>query len=260
MTAIDYLKQLPALWINLERSPTRADQFERMTAPLFAAAYRVNAYDGVKHYDPDTAAFQWRDAMVNTTQNLDDRGIWSTVTNFQAGDKYLKSQPGARALYACTMAVFYSHLAAIKLGYDTGWERFMVLEDDAVPRTVALNRVRDVPDGHVNVWGGGIPMAGHKSDNTVFNSGKGLEWQTLPSGKKLDKLYCATAYEITREAAECFLTDVAVRPLPFDIAWWYVMDKLGGSRLVPTGFVQTGISDRSGSKRRLGATDTEVKA
>jgi GR25 family glycosyltransferase involved in LPS biosynthesis len=260
VNALDYLKQLPAVWINLERSPARAEQFSRMTAPLFAAAYHVPAYDGVKHYDPDTAAFQWRDAMLDTVQNKDDRGIWTTVTNFQAGDKYLKSQPGARALYACTMAVFYSHLKAIQYGYDAGWERFVVLEDDAVPRTQALASCPAPQPSHINVWGGAIPMAGHKSDESVFQAGRTMAWDPLPSGKRLDKLYCATAYELTREAAKTFLERVTPRPLPFDIAWWYPMDVLGGYRLVPTGFIQTGVSERSGSKRRIGATSTEVKA
>lgn len=258
MTALDYLKQLPALWINLDRSPHRAEQFERMSAPLFAAAYRVRAFDGVGHYDPDTAAFQWRDAVSRTLEE-NPHGLFSKVKNFQAGDKYLKSHEKARVLYSSTMAVFYSHLAAIKLGLDTGWDRFMVLEDDAVPRTVAMNRLEAPDPAHINVWGGAIPMAGHKSDDRSFQEGKKMGWETLPSGPKLDKLYCATAYELTREAAQCFVDHVESRPQAFDIAWWLPMHLMGGQRLVPTGFVQTGVSDRSGSTRRLGATSTEVK-
>lgn len=257
MTALDYLKNLPAVWINLDRSPERADQFNRMTAPLFAAAHRVRAYDGLTDYDPDTAAFAWRDGVLRTLETSTWwREFGKPIGNFQAGDKYLKSQRKARELYACTLAVFYSHQAAIKIGYDTGWDRFMVLEDDAVPRSDALSRVTAPYGKPFNVWGGAIPMAGHKSDNAMFNAGKRMDWQTLPEGNKLDKLYCATAYELTHDAAGVMLDHMNECPLPFDISWWYTMNAVGGQRLVPTGFIQTGVSDRSGSTRRLGATDS----
>lgn len=257
MTALDYLKRLPAIWINLDRSPDRAEQFERLTAPLFGAAHRLAAYDGCD-YDA-MAAYQFRDAVTASIAN-DPLDLFSTVNNFQAGNKYLERNPKTRTLYGCTMAVFFSHMRAIKWGLESGWERFMVLEDDAVPRTVAMNRLAAPPEGsHINVWGGAIPMAGHKSDNRVFNEGKQLAWNPLPKGKRLDKTYCATAYELTREAAVAFVMEVENRPMPFDIAWWYPMEIMGGHRLQPTGFVQTGISERSGSKRRLGATDTEVQ-
>lgn len=260
MTALDYLKQLPAVWINLERSPDRAEQFERMTAPLFAASYRMVAYDGLLHYDPDTAAFAWRDGVKRT---LETSAWWKEfgkpVTNFQAGNKYLNAQRKARELYACTLAVFYSHQAAIKMGYDTGWDRFMVLEDDAIPRSDAMSRLEAPSASHFNVWGGAIPMAGHKSDNRMFNEGKKMGWVDLPKGNKLDKLYCATAYELTHDAAGIMLGHMSENPLPFDISWWYAMDAVGGQRLVPTGFIQTGVSERSGSTRRLGATDSVVQ-
>jgi GR25 family glycosyltransferase involved in LPS biosynthesis len=242
MTALEYLKDLPCFFINVETATARYDQFMTVTAPLFGEVNQV----AVEETLDDGNAYAWRDMTKRTVED-NDQDLFGIETSFTASNKHLGTNPKTRLLYARTMSVYHSHRLALARGLRSGHERFMILEDDAVPRVKALEWCKQPPlDSTFNIWGGALKMGAHKTDNRAFQRAGRIQWQPIQQDPSfIRRLYCATAYELTANAADIMLEDTARHPIQFDVCWWYSMLGLGAERLVPTGFVQHGPSLRS---------------
>jgi len=249
MTALTYLKDLPVLWMNLDKSIERADQFRSLTKPLFGESHRISAIDGRNSSD-DTRAYVWRD-MVRRTHENDANGMFEHIRNFSATDEKLDHNRALRQKYSCTYALYETALLTLKTARGLGYQRFMVMEDDAVPRINALSETDEPSSEHqFNVWGGMIRMGAQKTDDARFLTGARLKWHTIHDPRMM---FCATAYEVTSYAASWLLRDFIMRPTAVDVSWWYTMINIPAQRLMPVGFTQFGQSDRC-VKVRTGMT------
>lgn len=246
MKAIDYLKTLPAYYINVDTNSERHQQFLSQTAPLFAS---VNRHPASPIVDARSEALEWRE-MIKLSKETP--GHYDKVNVFLANDKTMEREKKQRE-YAATFSLYRSVLEVMNRFLESGEDRMILLEDDAVPRLQLLEEVNAAsPFVDLIVWGGAIPMGAHNHDGKQFVAGKEPRWKEVT--KKGTGRYIATAYEVTRYGAEVQAWALTAHPHAVDCAWWYTMDLVRSVVLEPTGFVQRGQSERI-SKLREGITE-----
>lgn len=239
MNAFEYLQTLPVLCINVPASTHKWEQFMTLTRPhLGETVYQFAASPIV---DMEKEAYEWRDLVMGTKHFRDPDGLYEKVNVFQALDKTLQ-RPKKQHEYAATYSLYRTTMQAMEYFLSWGIDRFLLLEDDAVPRYEALREVPAPPqDTDLRIWGGAIPMGAHNHDNQQFLGGSNPQWKHIKSPKGL---YMTTAYEVTRDGAKAHLEELAAHPHAVDCSWWYTMKKVQSCRLSPVGFVQYGPSDR----------------
>lgn len=240
MSALDYLKTLPVVVINVPTSTRRWGQFCSMSLPLFGEAVRFPASPIL---DARAEALEWRDMVRYSVQGGGDPlGLFNREGAFLALDKTLEREQKQRE-YAATYSLFRTTIQVCQFALSQGWERFAIAEDDAVPRLDVLDALGAPPPGsEMTIWGGAISGGAHKWDSREYLSGKQGRYVRIKQPKGL---YNATLYEMNLRAASLQIEKLMAHPHGIDCSWWYTMRELEECwRIFPTAFVQYGQSDR----------------
>jgi GR25 family glycosyltransferase involved in LPS biosynthesis/mannosyltransferase OCH1-like enzyme len=184
MLAYDYIqsrpkrywpRSIPVLYINLERSQDRRLSVERTLAQSGVVGERVNAFDG-KFYN-------------DVTKTIKDVSVTCDFPH----------------LTPCELATTASHLTAIKLAYDKGFEMVLICEDD-----VSFTPLGLWTQSQINVLLSSIPLS-----TGIFL----LYWIGKSYGDKLEvsqvtsvnnDLYGATSYIITRHGMQQVLSNARI--------------------------------------------------
>ena len=239
MNALQYLRDIPVVFINVESSVKKREQFMRGNGQLFDTIYRLPASPIV---DVAQEAHEWRSLVSETKANRDDLGMFTKVNVFLAKDKTLERESKQHE-YAATFSLYRSVMAALLFFLNnTHWDRMMLMEDDALPRLQLLSQIGPPPsDADLIVWGGAISMGAHNYDDTLFIQKKAAAWKPIKNPRNR---YIATAYEMTRKGALEQFRALQEHPHAVDCSWWYTMASVTSVALSPVGFVQYGQSDR----------------
>lgn len=237
MNALEHIRDsVPTLVINVPESVSRWQQFMTLTRSSLGEVYQFPASPII---DQRAEAFEWRD-LVRESQAANEK--YSNVKVFLAQDKTLEREAKQHE-YAATYSLYRSTISALKYGLECGWSRFMIMEDDAVPRIDVLTSLTSPPpSSELIVWGGAIPMGAHNTDGKRYLEGRQSAYKIIK--KPAINRYIATAYEVTRSAAEAHLYHLTTAPHAVDCAWWYTMDSADSLWVDPVAFVQQGQSDR----------------
>lgn len=238
---LEYLGDLPLFWINLERSRDRRTHMDERVVPLF------NVYESghVSAIDASEVTEIEADEFVTGWQEL-----WDKSSTFL---HYANRPPGDRfrmATQKANIAIGRSHRKALLRGVLDNHARFMVAEDDIVPRSTLLNGEVPLPpvDADVAIWSGGLPMAGTGQDDYLFEKGTPHRWVAV-RGRDAYNALGAGCYEVT-QAAACRLIELTKTvPMSWDHAWGAAFQGMTVYRLRPNAFAQAGESVRNGKVR-----------
>lgn len=236
-----HLASLPCVWINLDESVERREAWTRLSAPLFHSAYRLRATPVSEVPDERFEAFiaGWKRTVHEVLPRI---GTSSGEMFIQRGGvpKMKYDSHTRRAQCALTE----SHVRALRWGLDAGWDRFVVSEDDAVPRSTAYDLLTPVPpsEADIAVHGGALAMAGHASDNTRFVQRRPHRW--VPIARPFNSL-CATVYEVTRRGAKAVVRAVEEHPMLIDHTWGFAFLEVSSFAIYPNIFPQAGRSTRN---------------
>ena len=198
---------LPVIVINLDRAPERWAQMERIWSPRVGELIRFPAVDG--RAEPDRVISEFMlDAMVTEGQGVD-----------RVSDAYW------RRTYGC----YQSHLNALQHATGEGFERFVILEDDARPR-FDITPADDHADG-VRIWGGALKggsyTAHHRAYASMDTLGTPNTWKRITTKKDAWYRYQSTAVEYPdAEVAWDWWRNIFKNPQSYDIAWWHAMLKV----------------------------------
>lgn len=242
MSARDHLKSLPAVVINVPTSTEKLRAFRSHVEPLIGELYIQPAAPII---DKRAEAFAWRDMILDSVASKDPRGHYERVKVFRAQDKTLE-RPLKQLEYAATYSLYRSVIAVLQFGIQSGFERFVIFEDDAMPRLDRIDELDAPPvDADLAVWGGAMKMGAHKADDKRYLEGRKSPWKRINSA--YDR-YIATAYEVSQEGARAHLAALLEHPHAVDCSWWYTMEAVPSYHIDPTAFVQVGVSDRIASR------------
>lgn len=239
---LEYLGDLPLYWINLGRSKDRRQHMDANTVPLFHDydSEHVSAFDAseISEIEADKFVTDWQQFWAVNESNLH-------YANRPPGDKFRMETQKAN------IAIRRSHLKALKRGVYALQARFVVAEDDIMPRSTLLNGEVPLPpaDADVAIWSGGLPMAGVGHDSDLFEQGKPHRWVKVHDGRDKYNLLGAGCYEVSLMAAERIIDVVPGIPMSWDHAWGAAFQGLTVYRLRPNAFAQVGPSVRNGKVR-----------
>jgi len=244
MHGLDRMKELPALWINRPQDTDRAERFLRETAPLFAS-----------HHPITPTIFEQTDLQIasdfvamcaNTRKYADPAGYFDVIGQYRASQPTLKSRPKLAYEYRATYSLFLTVIHALTFGVEMGYERFMILEDDAVPRRDVLFHTEPIPGSDLLIWGGAVRRANVRRDERQYLSYKHPSWVKVNGG---DQRYFAHAYEVTAHGARTLIRTMTEHPMTADTSWWYAYHELNAHTLEPMAFIQQGPSIRTRATR-----------
>lgn len=242
-TAREHLKSLPVFWIHLERATERAEQWRTRTAGLFRKAIKVTAVDGLTDITDDEA----RAHLVGTRRAfLDNDEIKSFKYQLPTSRSSLKTAK-------VNAAVRLSHRLALIEAINSGEPRFLIAEDDLVPRSSLFGRDADaVPlpptTSQFSIWSGGLPRFNIARDDDLYRAGHSHEWQHV-AGRNAFSCFGAELYELDRETAAYVLGVTASYDVAWDHAWSFAIRNLETWRLRPRAFAQVGQSYRNSRVR-----------
>lgn len=239
MTLGERLAALPGVYINLDRAEEKREGFERDVAPLLGECVRLPAVDGREI--PDEEAAQWHvRARVNKAGPDAYPKKWS-----------YKTWETARGTLGCVR----SHRLAMLMGLERGWDRWIVFEDDAVPRLDMLDMRWSLDEPDFVGWGG-VMLAAHSTDDQIYRKGTKHRWKQLDA--RHDLYYGAHAYEVSPEFADgyaeilaqekCY-SDVVRAPLFGELSAWQSIPQVFTNRRGTTGSI-SGRSVKTGAVRR----------
>lgn len=201
--------ELPVIVINLDRAPERWGLMKRIWSPLVGELIRFPAVDGRAEPDHVIAGFTL-DAMVTEGQGVD-----------RVSDAYW------RRTYGC----YQSHLNAIQYAAASGYEQFVILEDDARPRfDITPEEDADSIDG-VRIWGGALKGGSYTTHHRAYASmdtlGTPNTWKRIATKKDAWYRYQSTAVEYPdSEVAWDWWRAIFNSPQSYDISWWHAMLKV----------------------------------
>lgn len=244
MHGLDRMKELPALWINRPQDTDRAEIFLRETAPLFKSAYPITP-----HVFPETnlqVATEYVAICHRTRKYLDPAGYFDVIGQYRASQPTLATRPKLAAEYMATYSLFLTVVHALTFGVEMGYDRFMILEDDAVPRQGTLFHTDSTPDSDLLIWGGAVRRANVRRDEKQYRDYKLPAWVKIGGG---DQRYFAHAYEVTAKGARTLIDTMMNHPMTADTSWWYAFSELNAHALEPMAFVQQGPSIRTRATR-----------
>lgn len=235
----------PVLVINLDRSPDRWERIQKDLVGLAPEVIRVPAIDGRSISFEDTKVFHDTmrgNILRDQDENPPDQWVLGNATSAGCATEatFRVQQPRLANVLGC----FLSHARAIETGLELGLDRFLILEDDAVPRADIIEATPDPDTEGIYVWGGAIPMSSTRVDAMKYwtrGPWDKSDWITVDrTPKGLRRRYGAQAYEITPSVAPRFLElylDPAHRA-PADCTWHYAMLEIPTYRLDPCAFGQ----------------------
>lgn len=240
--ALQYLGGMPVYWISLARAEERRAQWYHATDFVFGHSTRVEAVD----------ARDLSDAQV-------EAHLRATIEAFTTDPNLVPfrypppSMTSARSRYTARVnaAVRLSHLRALEAGIKSGFPRFLVAEDDLVPRTALWNE--DVPvsplASQLSVWSGALRRFTIADDEAAWRAGQPLRWAPIV-GTQVFCAFGAELYEVTRDAAIFMVDTISRHDLAWDHAWGFAMRDLETWRLKPRAFAQIGKSYRNHKTRK----------
>jgi hypothetical protein len=239
--ALDHLGDLPLFWINLDVSRDRRDHMNEHVVDLFHPyeSEHVSAVHAseVTEIEADEFVTSWQRLWA-------DHGNELHYANRPPGDKFRMNTQKAN------IAIRRSHLKALQRGIFANQARFVVAEDDIMPRNTLLNGEVPLPpaDADVAIWSGGLPMAGTGQDDYLFKKGTPHRWVRV-QGRDAYNALGAGCYEVTKEAADHIMSVAGRVPMSWDHAWGKAFQDLTVYRLRPNAFAQVGPSVRNGKVR-----------
>ena len=239
-TALEYLGDLPLYWINLDRSKERRQHMFDVVEPLFLyGSERIDAIEGytVSELETDQFVTNWQ---VYWEENRDQL----TYANRPPGDRFRMGTQKAN------IAIRRSHLKALRHGILNEQARFVVAEDDIMPRSTLFSGEVPLPpaDADVAIWSGGLPMAGVGHDSDLFEAGRPHRWVRVKDSFCFNALG-AGCYEVSNAAAHHLIDRAGHVPMSWDHAWGAAFQRLTVYRLRPNAFAQVGPSVRNGKVR-----------
>lgn len=149
---------------------------EHIWKPLVGELIRFPAVDG--RAEPEHVITEFTlDAMVTEGQGVD-----------RVSEAYW------RRTYGC----YQSHLNAIQYAIGEGYERFVILEDDARPRFDITPTEGDSAEG-VRIWGGALKGGSytthHRAYADMLDTARANEWNRIATKKNAWYRYQSTAVE-----------------------------------------------------------------
>ncbi|QBZ72734.1 glycosyltransferase [Gordonia phage GodonK] len=230
------LTDLPLFWINLDSRSDKRQAFmdRRSTWGWTAQTYRVPGVEGSEFSRDELEEF--------TRKRLHKRHGSPPRTSYS--DKILQHSAGC-------LGVLRAHARAVQEGLEFGYERFVIMEDDAAIRTDMFIRIDTPPENAGFVGWGGLLMLGFKSDDDQWASGGQGSWKQL-NGRSA--YYGAHCYELTRPAAEYLLALYQKEDATSDDAWHGLFDYTPSYRCAPQIVTQLSgsVSDVNGRARENG--------
>lgn len=249
--AHEYLANLPMLFISVPEHKERRAQFMENTAPLFKSVTWVEAHpivDVVEEANDFIRRVQW------SREHCDPEG-WFRETNI-FGIKSFRSATKRAREYAVVRSLSLSTLKACIMARELGYERFMLMEDDAFPRHDIIEQMALPPDdADMAVWGGAYGNGGIKGDNHRYLSGQEPRWVVI--GRKR---FFTQAYEMTAHGASVLEKAYRNHFYAADMTWWYAHREMPSYVVYPSAFIQRGGSTRAVrfNPDREGVTDRHL--
>lgn len=243
-TARQYLAEIPVLWISLDRATDRMRQWYGHCNYLFGGAYRVPAVDASE------ISVSQIDNHIDATRNAFLRDPNMVKFKYPAPNPTSKV---SRRTARVNAAVRLSHLRALSWGIESDFDRFLIAEDDLMPRSSLFNEDIPLPptDSDISIWSGALPRFNVSQDNARFEAGYPSKWRPI-EGDDVWRSFGAELYEVTRETA-IFMHEIISKPehdIAYDHAWSYALCALDGYRLTPRAFAQIGKSYRNHKNRQ----------
>lgn len=243
--ALDHLKALPAFVLTLRRTPERLAAFTAQAAPLFASVtpfMGFDAQDAVRDSVHHWRLHQHRVFTEHVPQMLVRR------PGTPRRDELDRSATWRAA--STTYAVYWSHMRMLEAALKSGHPRFVLCEDDIVPRSSLLAGAVPEPPvfGEFNIWSGAIPRATLKADSDSFTQGTPHSWVAVPA-KVTPLLFGAGCYELTRDAAHHLWVTAQANPGQWDVVWALAMGHGETYRCAPEALTQVGQSARMSKVR-----------
>lgn len=250
MTALEHLKTLPVLFVNVDGHEAREARFREQMDPLFREVIRVPA---VPLGDIVADANDFSIRVQHSRANADPNGHFARFPSIYTIKEF--KQPTKRAReYACTRSLVLSTLKAVLMARDLGYERFMMCDDDAAPRMQILENMPLAPPGDITVWGGAYSSGGLRRDNERFLEGEAPRWVSV---NKNPTRFFSQAYEMNTTGADAIEYAIRNHFNAVDLMWWYAFARTTAWTLQPSAFTQVGESVRvvkHNPRTREGAT------
>jgi hypothetical protein len=233
----------PAYVINLDRSlEDRWPLAQRDIGPITERLRRVPAVDGQELPYEDVKAFHDSMRSAVLADRMNPPTEWTTghfpYTGCATERAFQIHQGTWRGKYGC----YLSHIKAVEQALDDGCDRFVIVEDDAVPRVDLLRAAasgRPDADG-IFVWGGALVMADLNADAVAYwkkMPWEHIDWSAVPQTPAgIRRVFTMLAYELTRESGKRYLDILRENVLVSDCAWWQAMLEIPTYRLRPMGF------------------------
>lgn len=248
MSYISYAKNLPAFWINLDSSTERAARWSENCGPIFANHTRVSAVNALDVSDDELDDFveRWR---ANVAENVPVFASMNPKWNMYVLRRSAPSPGYRRETRRGELAIVMSHRKALIAGLRAGFKRFVVSEDDALPRRQLINMLTTPAppnEKDIVIHAGGLGLASHKSDDQAYTrvlmQRNKFAWQ--PVVQPFNSL-CATLYEVTRRGAETLLHVTEKYTASYDQSWSFALASVSSVVARPGLFAQAGASDRN---------------
>lgn len=249
-----HLRSLHAYVINLNRSADRLRRFNQECGSLFKSVTRIPAVDGRDIPVNKVADFaaEMNATVERVAATSGERNIWMKYPNRATNDglrttfkpdQVLKSAR-ARNHVGAIMGIWSSHIRAIHEGLCEGHEQFIILEDDASPRTLPVDLAPDEND-EIILWGS-TTMGSFKADNLKSPSYRFVK----PTSRYACLLATATEYKSVAVATDMWLT-LSSTPGQLDLIWWEVLHRRLCVKLIPMGFTQVGTSTYKNAHKKV---------
>uniref|UniRef100_A0AAU6R792 Glycosyltransferase n=1 Tax=Micrococcus phage Kurnik TaxID=3092208 RepID=A0AAU6R792_9CAUD len=251
MSALEYLKDLPVFYINVDAHEHRSQRFMSEVAPLFREVHRVPAMK-IENVVEEANDFSAR--VRASREHHDPRGIFRKFPSIYTIPSFNSETKRARE-YAATRSLTLSTLRAVMWAKSFGFDRFMLMDDDAAARMQILETITPGPrEADLTIWGGGYGSGGLLKDNQRFLAGETPRWVDI-SGKQ--GRFFSQAYEMTTAGADAIEYAIRNHFHAVDLMWWYAFDRVPTFTLQPSAFTQVGESVRvvkHNARTREGAT------
>ena len=172
-----YIQDIPILYINLKRDVARRTILEDDLKQIDATFKRIDAIYGKDLYDSTFRKKIAKKLGVHSRQLHPD--FWFNRSNFKTMDNNKNS-------ILSKVGCYLSHLLALKTAMDSGYDKVLILEDDAMPLINAFSSFNIPKNADLFYLGGAYIY----SPDTIFTSKKKI----IEVDTDKFKIVCAFAY------------------------------------------------------------------
>ena len=174
-----YIQDIPILFINLKRDVKRRVIIENDLKQINAKFNRIDAVYGKDLYD-----LKYRKKIakrIGVHEKKLHPDFWFNRSNFKTMDNNKNS-------ILSKVGCYLSHLLALKQAIKLGYDKVLILEDDAMPLINAFSSF-SIPQNADLFYLGGAYI--HNPEKTFYSTKK-----TIPINTEQFKIVCAFAYLI----------------------------------------------------------------